>query len=100
MSIHLCCPIGCYCLSTTYVPESTESSQLLYLITSVLIFPLDICIKKRSVLWLKPLEEALKVRWFLKWERHEVGTVLGPHYSLENLVFICEITRFHVFYKT
>lgn len=31
---------------------------------------------------------------FLKWERKEVGTVPGPHYSLENLVFICEITQF------
>lgn len=34
-----------------------------------------------------------------KWERQEVGTSLGPHYSLENLVFICEITPFHAFYK-
>lgn len=35
----------------------------------------------------------------LKWKKEEVGTVLGPHYSLENLVFICEITQFHDFIK-
>lgn len=35
----------------------------------------------------------------LKWKKQEVGTVLGPHYFLENLVFICEITQFHDFIK-
>lgn len=51
--------MGCYYISITCVPEFTESSQLLYLITCVL-FPPDVYTKKRGVLWLKPLEEALQ----------------------------------------
>lgn len=37
--IHPCCGIRYYWVSTTWVTEAMESSQLLYLITFVLIFP-------------------------------------------------------------
>lgn len=51
-------------------------------------------IKKTNVLWPNLWKGLLKIWQFLKWERKEVGTVPGSHYSLENLVFICEITQF------
>lgn len=46
-------------LLSTCVPRSTESYQLLYLITLV-FFPPDAYMKKSSLLWLKPLKGALK----------------------------------------